>query len=93
MRIGEIFLTNGVQKLMYSNANFCDLHEALRLFQRNDWGELSEIDKDYQNEILLSNDEYYGYMGVYLIDKTKVWLMHSRENKRDITTVLLPSEY
>jgi hypothetical protein len=94
----KIFMTSGINNLIENkvikNEN---LNLALSRFISNDWGALSDEDKELQNELLKNPKSKYEdrFMGVYIINKTKIWIMMEYDYSiKSLTfTILLPEEY
>ena len=64
---------------------------------KNDWGILSNEDKEFQKELLkIPNSRYTErLMGVYVSNKTKIWIISEYDYsiKSLLITILLPEEY
>ena len=94
----KIVITQGVNSLL-ENKFFTDkeLLSTIIQFTANDWGVLSDEDKQLQDELLLiPNSEYNDrFMGAYIVNEVKIWIMREYDYSTDtfLTTILLPEEY
>ena len=94
----KIFMTSGINNLIddgiIDNTN---LHLVLNKFTSNDWGVLSNEDKEFQNELLKNPKSLYmdRFMGAYIINEVKIWIMSEYDCSIEslIITILLPEEY
>jgi len=94
----RVVMTNGVNYLIEKGEiKDKDLLSALIKFNSNDWGILSNEDKEFQNELLKNPSSKYEdrFMGVYIINEHKIWIMSGYDYsiKSLLITILLPSEY
>lgn len=94
----KIVVTNGINNLIKEDYIYStDLDFILLKFISNDWGDLCNEDKKFQNELLKNpNSKYeYRFMGVYMINNIKVWIIseYNYSIKSLIMTILLPEEY
>ncbi|WP_305153973.1 hypothetical protein [uncultured Clostridium sp.] len=93
-----IIMTQGIKYLMENQKiNESDLLSSLSKFTFNDWGILSNEDKEFQKELLkIPNSRYTErLMGVYVSNKTKIWIISEYDYsiKSLLITILLPEEY
>lgn len=94
----RVVMTNGVNYLVESGEiQDKDLLSALLKFNSDDWGILSDEDKELQNELLKNPKSKYidRFMGVYMINENKIWIMSEYDYsiKSLLITILLPEEY
>lgn len=94
----KMFMTSGVDSLVKEGVlKDKDILIALCKFTSNDWGILSDEDKEFQNELLKNPNSIYRdrFMGVYMINETKIWIMREYDYsvKELVITILLPEEY
>ena len=85
--LGKIALTHGVNKLV--NGDHSLLHPFLMLHVKGQWGDLSEDDKQANDEAL--NQTGGRLLSAYNLPQGKIWIV--TEADRSSSTVLLPSEY
>ena len=93
-----IIMTQGIKYLMENQKiNESDLLSSLSKLTFNDWGILSNEDKEFQKELLkIPNSRYTErLMGVYVSNKTKIWIISEYDYsiKSLLITILLPEEY
>ena len=93
-----IIMTKGIKYLIENQKiNESDLLSSLIKFSSNDWGILSNEDKEFQKELLkIPNSRYTErFMGVYVSNKTKIWIISEYDYsiKSLLITILLPEEY
>ena len=93
-----IIMTKGIKYLIENQKiNESDLLSSLIKFSSNDWGILSNEDKEFQKELLkIPNSRYTErLMGVYVSNKTKIWIISEYDYsiKSLLITILLPEEY
>ena len=69
-----------------------DVYEAVRRFKQADWGEISEADKDGNNEAIKSHDMV---LGAYETSQGRIWIIaeSSTGEEYDRLTVLFPNEH
>lgn len=94
----KMFMTSGINSLVKEGVlKDKNILIALYKFISNDWGILSDEDKEFQNELLKNPKSKYidRFMGVYMINKIKIWIMSEYDYsiKGLIYTILLPEEY
>lgn len=94
----KIVMTNGINNLIEDGYIYStDLDFILLKFISNDWGDLCNEDKKFQNELLKNPNSKYEdrFTGVYLINDIKVWIISEYDYsiKSLIMTILLPEEY
>jgi len=91
--LGRIVATPGaIEALKRTNAD--GLHYLAR-HSRGDWGELSQEDKETNNQALVTGARIFS---AYLLpDETKLWIITDAtiddHGTRPATTLLLPEEY
>lgn len=91
-------MTKGINSLLNKEA-FTDLDLTLTLtkFLSNDWGILSNEDKEFQTNLLRNPKSIYEdrFMGVYIINEIKIWIIREYDFsiKGLLITILLPEEY
>ena len=95
MNLGKIFMTCGVEyEIKEGNIKLLDLCNFIEKFKDNNWGELCDSDKKYQNNLMDKGDTEYPYMGSYITNNIKIWLMKGIDSKLGhYTTIMLPEEY
>jgi hypothetical protein len=64
------------------------VHQALRRHLQGDWGDLSEEDKQSNEEALKDGGRLFSS---YVVNELKFWII--TEADRSATTVMLPSDY
>ena len=94
----ELFMTSGINSLVNEEViKEVDLTLAVTKFISDDWGVLSDEDKEFQNELLKNPKSKYEdrFMGVYIINENKIWIMSDYDYsiKKLVITILLPEEY
>lgn len=94
----KIVMTNGVNYLIeMGEIQDKDLLSALLKFNSDDWGILSNEDKEFQKELLKNPHSKYEdrFMGVYMLNENKIWIMSEYDYsiKSLLITILLPEEY
>lgn len=95
MLLGHIVYTCGIDE-KFKNEEFkvIEVLECVEKFKCNNWGVLDKEDIEYQNNIMRSGDTEYPYLGVYIINGVRVWIMKGIDRViGHYTTVMLPSEY
>lgn len=70
--------------------NLIQVMECLARHSRGDWGEVSDEDKQ-ANENALCPQDPQRVLSSYTVEGTKVWVI--TEWDRSVTTILLPEEY
>ena len=91
-------MTQGVKfSILEGEINKGDLVVALRKFNDNDWGILSDEDKEFQNKLLeIKNAKFVErFMGVYKSKDIRFWVMSEYDYSIEslVITILLPEEY
>ena len=84
--LGKLYITPGVQEMVARGLN------AARLLDRHshgDWGDLSEDDKQLNEEGLKSGDDRL--LSHYKTEQGRVYII--TEWDRSVTTILMPEEY
>ena len=91
-KLGKIVATPGALELLQkSNIRPASL---LHRHQSGDWGDLYEHDKEMNNQAIQNEgnpDKQQRVMSAYKIGKETIWIIS--EWNREITTLLLPSDY
>lgn len=82
--LGQIYTTPGIQQAIPFEA----LVAALARHSRGDWGDLSEEDKQVNEEAIETGDRI---MSAYVSNGVRFWIITEGEPR--YTTVLLPDEY
>ncbi|MDD3229393.1 MAG: hypothetical protein PHE09_09280 [Oscillospiraceae bacterium] len=89
MEYGRILTTRGVSNEMEESPVFAgEVAAAFNRYQRKDWGELSQEDKDLNNQAIGAGERI---LAAYQTSKGKIWII--TEWDRSATTILFPSEY
>lgn len=91
-------MTKGINSLLNKDVfTDLDLTLALTKFLSNDWGILSNEDKEFQTSLLRNPKSIYEdrFMGVYIINEIKIWIIKEYDFsiKGLLITILLPEEY
>lgn len=88
--LGRVVTTCGVAEKMQNDISFgIGVVDALERHSKGDWGNISDDDRDVNNEAVKNGDD--GIMSSYTIGSTEIWIM--TEWNRSVTTVLFPEEY
>src|SRR5690554_1668508 len=91
-RLGKLYITPGAIEALYHN--YTTGAEYLTRHLSGDWGDLSEEDKESNNQALESGARI---LSAYrLKDGTRIWIITEAVNEageRIATTILLPEEY
>jgi hypothetical protein len=82
-RLGQIFMTPGASKLDRNHVT-----EALKRHVSGDFGEVSDIDQEINEEAVKTGDRI---LSAYISNGVRFWII--TEAGREITTILLPEEY
>lgn len=88
LALGQLLITPGAKEAV-GTEHLTELLAAL--FEKHacgDWGDVSEEDKQNNDEALESGDRI---LSAYNIGDTRIWII--TEYDRSATTVLLPDEY
>lgn len=89
MEYGRILATRGVANEMEESPAFAgEVAAAFNQYQREDWGELSQEDKDLNNQAIRAGERI---LAAYQTSKGRIWII--TEWDRSATTILFPSEY
>lgn len=93
--IGKIMVTRGIYEAIKENSRFAaEVNLSLQRYAVKDWGNLSDDDKQANEESLKYPDDLY-LLTAYETCKGKIWIITNRisENAGDnATTVCFPSE-
>lgn len=84
--LGQVVSTPNA--LRFAEAEYIDLHALLVRHQSGDWGDVSEEDRESNEEALLMP---LRIMSSYKFSNDKIWII--TEADRSVTTILLPSDY
>ncbi len=83
--MGRIVVTPAAEELLNAET----LYKLVRRHNRGDWGDISEDDRQSNEDALKS--EYVGFMSVYNLPQGTIWLI--TDAGRRVTTALTPSDY
>lgn len=83
--LGQLTATPGVLRKVTS----AEIQEALSRHRNGDWGDLSDADKELNDESLRNGSRLLS--SYRAADGTAFWII--TEADRSVTTVLLPDEY
>ncbi len=90
--LGKLMATPAVLQAIHDSGQ--EVSEFLNRHVRGDWGALSEIDRQNNDDAVTTGDRIYS---VYRTDNgTKIWIITEpvdESGQRCLTTVVLPSEY
>lgn len=93
--MGKIAVTQGINAAMADNNRFAlEVSLSLKRYGVKDWGDLSEDDKQLNNDALGYPDDL-NLLAVYQTSKGKIYIITNRisENPGDnVTTVCFPDE-
>lgn len=84
--LGQVVSTPNA--LRFAEAEYIDLLALLVRHQSGDWGDVSEEDRESNEEALLMP---LRIMSSYKFSNDKIWII--TEADRSMTTILLPSDY
>ena len=84
--LGQVVSTPNA--LRFAEAEYIDLLALLVRHQSGDWGDVSEKDRESNEEALLMP---LRIMSSYKFSNDKIWII--TEADRSVTTILLPSDY
>lgn len=87
------FQTLGITTETINNGKFQrEIYEAMRRFKSLDWGDVSEVDTESNNEAVKT---FSMVLGAYNTSNGKIWIIaeSSTGNEYDRLTVLFPNEY
>lgn len=89
MRTGQIVVTRGIADRLANDISFAkEVAGAITRYRMHDWGNLSEEDKQLNEEALLTKDRI---MGAYEFGSDKIWII--TDPGHEVTTILFPDEY
>ena len=89
MEYGRILATRGVANEMEKSPEFAhEVAVALNRYQRKDWGELCQEDKELNDRAIENNDRI---LAAYKVGNETIWII--TEWDRSATTILFPNEY
>ena len=86
---GLMMVTNGVHTLI--EQGLLDIHSYLNRHLSGDWGELSDEDKQSNEQALQYGERLFSAYEIEAGDERKLWIITERD--RSVTTLLLPHEY
>ena len=92
--IGQVVVTHGINNIMTKNERFAlEVALSLRRFCIKDFGNLSEEDKQTNEEALKHPDDLY-LLGAYQTCAGKIWIITNAAETvgMNVTTVLFPDE-
>lgn len=94
----KLVVTKGIDDLVERKViSDYELMSHLIKFINNDWGVLSDEDKELQDELLKNPNSKYNerFMGGYMINENKIWYFREYDYSIDslLITILLPEEY
>lgn len=82
-------MTRGIANRVANDEVFAKgVTAAMTLYLMHEWGNLSEEDKQLNEEALLTKDRI---MGAYEIGSDKIWII--TDPGHEVTTILFPDEY
>ena len=84
--LGQVVST--LNALAFADKHKVDLLHLLSCHQTGDWGDLSDADKESNEEALISDTRIFSS---YSIGEDKIWII--TEADRSLTTFLIPSDY
>ena len=93
--MGKVVVTHGINETMMENNRFAiEVNLSLRRYAVKDWGNLSEEDKQTNEDALQYPDDLY-LLAVYNTCKGKIWITTNRISETagdNVTTVCFPNE-
>lgn len=90
MNTGNLVVTRGIAARIADNEQFAKQVVYFHgLYLRNDWGDISEDDKEMNDINVQSNTG--SLMGAYNTCEGRIWIM--TDHDRSVTTILFPDEY
>lgn len=92
--VGQIVVTHGINNIMTDNERFAlEVALCLRRFCIKDFGNLSDEDKQTNEESLKHPEDLY-LLGSYQTSVGKIWIITNAAETvgKNITTVLFPDE-
>lgn len=92
MKLGQTVMTRGIAIKAGESWTFKRfVEDSLNRFVNEDFGDISEEDKQANSEALENGGMV---MGAYIQEKVKIWIMRDPDgNGSFVTTVLFPDEY
>ncbi len=89
MKYGRLVATCSIADEMESDLAFArEIAAAFTRYQRRDWGDLCQEDKELNDQAVEAGDRI---LAAYRTSKGKIWII--TEWDRSATTILFPSEY
>ena len=91
--MSKLLFTHGVNNEIASNGLFAQfVYDALRRYQRRDWGDMDSEDKRANDATLRDGGRIFAaYKFRRGKNESKIWII--TESDRSATTVLFPEEY
>lgn len=93
--MGKVVVTHGINENMMKNNRFAaEVNLSLRRYAVKDWGNLSEEDKQTNEDALRYPDDLY-LLAAYNTCKGKIWIVTNRISETEgdnVTTVCFPNE-
>lgn len=93
--MGKVVVTHGINETMMENNRFAiEVNLSLQRYAVRDWGNLSEEDKQTNEDALQYPDDLY-LLAVYNTCKGKIWITTNRISETagdNVTTVCFPNE-
>lgn len=92
MRLGTKAMTLNIAEKVENDDRFAkSVVDAIKRFQHEDFGDLSEEDKHVNSEALTNGGMV---MGAYGEEENRFWIIRDSDGKGSfVTTVLFPDEY
>ena len=91
----KVVVTHGINETMMKNNRFAaEVNLSLRRYAVKDWGNLSEEDKQTNEDALQYPDDLY-LLAAYNTCKGKIWIITNRISKNagdNVTTAGFPNE-
>lgn len=93
--VGKVVVTHGIDTVMKENSRFAaEIYLSLQRYCVKDWGNLSENDKQTNENALQYPDDLY-LLAAYQTCKGKIYIITNRISEKpgdNATTVCFPSE-
>ena len=93
--MGKVVVTHGINETMMGNNRFAaEVNLSLRRYAVKDWGNLSEEDKQTNENAFQYPDNLY-LLAAYNTCKGKIWIITNRISETagdNVTTVCFPNE-
>lgn len=93
--VGNVVVTRGIGEVLRKNDRFAlEVGLSLRRYCLKDWGDLTEGDKETNDEALKRPDDLY-LLAAYETCKGLIWIITNRVSERagdNATTILFPEE-